>query len=99
MLQSAADFGHAADYGRRGHDSPPATRLSPPFFGVTMLYILLILLGLLLAVGLWARPLTKVAQQRMPNSAIETEQVLLWGGLFLSALSLGLLVLYLFLQP
>jgi len=64
-----------------------------------MLYILLILLGLLLAVGLWARPLTKVAQQRMPNSAIETEQVLLWGGLFLSALSLGLLVLYLFLQP
>jgi len=54
---------------------------------------------LLLAVGLWARPLTKVAQQRMPNSAIETEQVLLWGGLFLSALSLGLLVLYLFLQP
>ncbi len=64
-----------------------------------MLYILLILFGLLLAVGLWARPLAKVVQQRIPNSAVESELVLLWGGLFLSALSLGLLVLYLFLQP
>lgn len=64
-----------------------------------MLYILLILFGLLLVVGLLARLLAKVMQQRMPNSVIESEQVLLWGGLFLSALSLGLLVLYLFLQP
>ena len=64
-----------------------------------MTRILLLLLGGLLVIGLWIRPLLRLLQRRWPNFAIEGEQLLLWGGLLLSALSLALLVLYLFLQP
>lgn len=58
---------------------------------------LLILLGLLLAIGLGIRPLKHWLHKRWLGSGIEGEQLLLWGGLFLSGLSLVLLVLYLFL--
>ena len=64
-----------------------------------MTRILLLLLGGLLVIGLWIRPLRRWRQRCLPNFALESEQLLLWGGLLLSALSLVLLVLYLCLQP
>lgn len=61
--------------------------------------MLLLLLGVLLLSGWGGRPLMRLLQRRLPHFAIESDQLFLWGGLLLSALSLGLLVLYLFLQP
>jgi len=47
--------------------------------------------------GLYARPITVFVQQFWPDFGYEGEQLLLWGGLFLSGLGIGLLVFYLLL--
>ena len=56
-------------------------------------------LSLFLPNQLWLRTLKRHWQQRLPTLTVECDQLLLWGSLFLSAVSMGLLVLYLILQP
>ena len=64
-----------------------------------MIQSLAVLLGLLLVLAIWGRPLARLMLQRLPHSSVDGEQLLLWGGLLLSALSLAFLVLYLLVQP
>lgn len=59
---------------------------------------ILTLLGLLMTSRLWAWLRARLFQQRLPT-VVEGDQFLLWGGLLLSALGIGLLALYLLLQP
>jgi hypothetical protein len=60
-----------------------------------MPYLLPIVVGLLLAMGV----VVSVAQARLSQLVTDSDQIVLWGGLLLSALSLGILVLYLLWQP
>lgn len=62
------------------------------------LFILLVLIGLWMVGGLYARPITLFVQQYWPNFRYEGEQLLLWGGLLLSGCGIGLLVIYLVLR-
>lgn len=63
-----------------------------------IMLIILTLLGLVMTSRLWAKIRARLLQQRLPTG-LEGDQLLLWGGLFLSALGIGLLALYLILQP
>lgn len=64
-----------------------------------LLSLMLVLLGLVMTSQLWARVGTYLRQRCLSRFGIEGDQLLLWGGLLLSALGSGLLVLYLLLQP
>lgn len=64
-----------------------------------VMLMLLALLGLAMTSRLWARIRARLLQQWLPTVLVEGDQLLLWGGLLLSALSIGLLVLYLLFQP
>ena len=55
----------------------------------------LALLGLMMTSRLWARLRARLLQQWLPTVLVDGDQLLLWCGLLLSALSIGLLVLYL----
>lgn len=63
------------------------------------LLMVLVLLGLVMTSRLWGRVYMHLRQQRLSTLFVEGDQLLLWGGLLLSALGSGLLVLYLLLQP
>ena len=55
----------------------------------------LALLGLTMTSRLWARLRARLRQPWLPTVLVDGDQLLLWGGLLLSGLSIGLLVLYL----
>ena len=64
-----------------------------------VMLMLLALLGLAMISRLGSRICARLLQQWLPTVLVEGDQLLLWGGLLLSALSIGLLVLYLLFQP
>lgn len=64
-----------------------------------LLLMVLVLLGLVMTSRLWARMYRRLRQQCLSTPFVEGDQLLLWGGLLLSALGSGLLVLYLLLRP
>ena len=64
---------------------------------VRLLFVLCGLISLWMLGGLYARPITVFVQQFWPDFGYEGEQLLLWGGLFLSGLGISLLVFYLLL--
>jgi hypothetical protein len=63
-----------------------------------LLIVLVVLISLLIVGGVFANPITAFVQQRLPNRGDEGEQLLLWGGMLLTAFVIGLLVMYLFLR-
>lgn len=63
-----------------------------------LLLTLLILISLWIVGGLFAQPISLLLQHYWPTFAYEGEQLLLWGGVLLSAFAIGLLVMYLVLR-
>ena len=63
------------------------------------LLMVLVLLALVMTSRLWAKVRLRLQQRPLSTLFVEGDQLLLWGGLLLSALGSGLLVLYLLLQP
>ena len=58
-----------------------------------------ILVGLWIMGGIFARPITQWLGRYWPIFVYEGEGLLLWGGLLLSGFGIGLLVMYLLLEP
>jgi hypothetical protein len=65
---------------------------------LVLLVTLLILICLCLLGGLFVRPITHFVQCYWSHFTYEGDQFLLWSGLLLSALGIGLLVMYLVLR-
>lgn len=63
------------------------------------LLMVLVLLALVMTSRLWAKVRLRLQQRPLSTLFVEGDQLLLWGGLLLSVLGSGLLVLYLLLQP
>ena len=64
-----------------------------------LILLVLVLLGVLMTSRRWTKARPRLLQHRLSTLFIEGDQVLLWGGLLLSVLGSGVLVLYLLLQP
>lgn len=64
-----------------------------------LILLVLFLFGVILTSRRWTKVRPRRLQQRLSTIFVEWDQVLLLGGLLLSVLSSGLLVLYLLLQP
>jgi hypothetical protein len=62
-----------------------------------LLIVLVVLVSLLIVGGVFADPIAAFVQHRLPNRGYEGGQLLLWGGMLLTAFVIGLLVMYLFL--
>lgn len=64
-----------------------------------LILLILVLLGVLMTSRRWTKAHPRLLQQRLSTLFVEGDQLLLWGGLLLSVLGSGVLVLYLLLQP
>ncbi len=63
-----------------------------------ILICLSLMIGLLIAGCIFARPISTFMQRRYPNFAYDGETLLLWGGLLVAAFGFGLVVMYLVLR-
>lgn len=65
---------------------------------IVILFPILIMIGLLILGGVLSETIIAIVRRRFPHFSYEGDNFLLWGGMVLSAFTLGMLLMYLLLR-